>query len=195
MKFLSSHGEMKRRRWRRSLITTTMPRNVAAKRNPTTHALHDGRLTLFNLLGDSNMNACNLAKKYAPLVGRVLLANIFIVAGYKKIPGFAGTLGYMASKMPAVDPMLLKIMLVVTILVELGGGILILLGWQARWAAAAVLLWLVPVTLIFHAYWGLPAQEMQAQFIHFQKNLAIVGGLLYITAFGSGVLSLGKDEC
>jgi putative oxidoreductase len=141
------------------------------------------------------MNPCNLAKNYGPLIGRVLLANLFVVAGFKKIGGFAGTAGYMAAKMPALDPTLVNLLLVVTIVIELGGGILLLLGWQARWAATAILLWMVPVTLVFHAYWGLPAAEMQQQFIQFQKNMAIMGALLLVIGYGPGRYGLGKDSC
>ena len=68
-------------------------------------------------------------------------------------------------------------------------------GWQARWGATALFLWLIPVTFVFHAYWGLPADQVQMQFILFQKNLAVMGGLLYVIAFGSGPYSLGKDKC
>ena len=78
--------------------------------------------------------ACKWAQKYGPLIGRLLLANLFIVSGFKKIGGFAGTVGYMAAKMPSLDPNLIKLMLVVTIAVELGGGLMILIGWQARWS-------------------------------------------------------------
>ncbi len=134
---------------------------------------------------------CNLAKQYGPLLGRLLLANIFIVAGLKKIMGFAGTAGYMASKgLPFPETLL-----ALTILIELGGGLMILLGWQARWAALAIFLWLIPVTLIFHAYWGLEPAQMVEQQRHFMKNLAIMGGMIYIVAFGPGAFSLGKDKC
>jgi putative oxidoreductase len=134
---------------------------------------------------------CNLAKQIGPLAGRLLLANIFIVSGFKKIAGFGATAGYMASKgLPMAE-----VLLVLTILIELGGGVLILLGWQARWAAVAVLLWMLPVTFIFHAYWGLESDQMRMQFIQFQKNLAIMGGLIYIVAFGSGPYSLKRDQC
>jgi putative oxidoreductase len=142
------------------------------------------------------MHACETAKKFGPLAGRLLIANIFIIAGFNKIGGFAGTAGYMAAKMGmSQDSMLIHAMLAATILIELGGGLLILLGWQARLAATAILLWMVPVTLIFHAYWGLPADPMRMEMIQFQKNLAIMGGLLYVIAFGPGAYSLGKDRC
>jgi len=140
------------------------------------------------------MLAYKWAQQYGPLIGRLLLSNLFIVSGFKKITGFTGTAGYMAAKMPSLDPSVIKILLVITIAVELGGGLLALLGWQARWAATALLLWMIPVTYIFHAYWGLPPDQMQMQFIQFQKNLAIMGGLLYIIAQGPGRYSLGKDN-
>ena len=141
------------------------------------------------------MMACKCAQQYGPLIGRLLLSNLFIVSGFKKITGFAGTAGYMAAKMPSLDLGVIKILLVITIAVELGGGLMVLLGWQARWAATALLVWMIPVTYIFHAYWGLPPDQMQMQFINFQKNMAIMGGMLYIIAQGPGRYSLGKDNC
>ena len=139
--------------------------------------------------------ACKWVQQYGPLIGRLLLSNLFIVAGFKKITGFAGTAGYMAAKMPSLDPNLIKIMLVLTIAIELGGGLMILVGWQARWVATIIFLWMIPVTYLFHAYWGLPPDQMQMQFIQFQKNLAIMGALLLIVAQGSGPYSLGRDNC
>ena len=139
--------------------------------------------------------ACKWVQQYGPLIGRLLLSNLFIVAGFKKITGFAGTAGYMAAKMPSLDPSLIKIMLVLTIAIELGGGLMILVGWQARWVATIIFLWMIPVTYLFHAYWGLPPDQMQMQFIQFQKNLAIMGALLLIVAQGTGPYSLGRDNC
>lgn len=139
--------------------------------------------------------ACKWVQQYGPLIGRLLLSNLFIVAGFKKITGFAGTAGYMAAKMPSLDPNLIKIMLVLTIAIELGGGLMILVGWQARWVATIIFLWMIPVTYLFHAYWGLPPDQMQMQFIQFQKNLAIMGALLLIVAQGTGPYSLGRDNC
>src|SRR5581483_5492687 len=72
-------------------------------------------------------------KKFGPLVARILLAVIFIISGLGKIMGFQGTAGYIQSAgLPA--PQLLT---VIAIIVELGGGILLVIGWKARWAAAA----------------------------------------------------------
>lgn len=127
---------------------------------------------------------CAAVSKCGPLVGRILLSVIFIMAGWSKITGFEGTLGYMASKgLPFTE-----ILLVLTIIIELGGGLLILLGWQARWGALAIFLFIIPVTIIFHPFWADPSQ-----FNVFFKNLAIMGGMAYIVSYGSGPLSLGRD--
>jgi len=134
---------------------------------------------------------CNLAKQFAPVTGRVLLALIFVLSGFNKIGGFAGTAGYMASKgLPMAE-----VLLVLTIIVELGGGLLIMLGWQARWGAAAIFLFLIPVTLVFHNYWAVDAAQQQMQMIQFMKNLSIMGGMLMIVAFGPGPYSMGRDQC
>ncbi len=131
----------------------------------------------------------NLAKQYGPLIGRILLALIFIISGYYKIGGFQQTAAMMASKgLPMA-----QVLLVLTILIELGGGLMILLGWRARWAALAIFLWLIPTTIIFHPYWAADAAQMQSQWGNFMKNLAIMGGMMYVMAFGSGPYSLNRD--
>ena len=130
------------------------------------------------------------------MAGRLLIANIFIIAGYKKIGGFAGTAGYMASKMGLPQDSARG---------QRDAGRDHCHRTRRRRAAAD---WLagalggnrdpalmIPVTLMFHAYWGLPADQMQMQMIQFQKNLAIMGGLLYIIACGPGAFSLGRDKC
>lgn len=140
--------------------------------------------------------ACKAAQQYAPLIGRLLVSNLFLISGFKKITGFSSTAGYMASKMPSLDPDVINVFLVLTILIEIGAGLMVLVGWQARWGATLLFLWMIPVTFLFHAYWHLPPDQMQMQFIQFHKNLAIMGGLLLIMGLGSGPCSLGKrDNC
>ena len=133
---------------------------------------------------------CNLLKQFGPLLGRVFMASIFIVSGFGKIGGFAGTSAYMASKGVPFVPVLL----VLTIIIELGGGLMLLLGIKARWAATALFLFLIPVTLVFHAFWAVDAASAQMQQIMFMKNLAIMGGLLYVMAFGAGAYSLARER-
>lgn len=127
------------------------------------------------------------AETLAPLLGRLLLAALFIPAGLTKIPGFENTAAYMAAKGLPLVPLLL----VLTILIEAGCGLLILLGWRAREAALLLFLFLIPVTLVFHGFWGVedPAARAQEQ-RNFMKNLAIMGGVLMIAGLGSGPLSL-----
>jgi putative oxidoreductase len=126
----------------------------------------------------------------AALVGRILLALIFIISGFGKITGYAGTAGYMASKgLPMV-----AVLLPLTILVELGGGLLIALGWKARWAAAVIFLFIIPVTLVFHNPVGLDAAQAQQQMINLLKNVSIMGGMLGLFAFGPGGFSLDARQ-
>jgi putative oxidoreductase len=130
----------------------------------------------------------NVLNRYGSLIARILIALIFILSGVSKITGFDGTVGYIASKgLPL--PQLLAIG---AILVELGGGLMLVLGWKARWAAAAMLIFTALAALIFHNFWAVPPDQMQNQMIHFMKNLSIIGGLLYVVVHGSGQLSLEK---
>ena len=122
------------------------------------------------------------------LAGRVLLAYVFVVSGYDKITGFAGTAKYMASKgMPMIEPLLVG-----AIVVELIGGLMLAVGWKARWAAWAIFGFTLIASFIFHPYWAVPADQAYAQAIQFNKNLAIMGGLLYVALMGPGKLSLDK---
>ena len=122
------------------------------------------------------------------LIGRILLAYMFIVSGWGKIAGFAGTAKYMASKgMPLVEPLLVG-----AIVVELIGGLMLAVGWKARWAAWAIFGFVALATVIFHDFWSVPAEQVRLQMIMFNKNLAIMGGMLYVAFMGPGRLSLDK---
>jgi putative oxidoreductase len=79
---------------------------------------------------------------------------------------------------------LAAVALAITILIEIGGGLLVLTGFKAKYAALVIALWLIPVTLVFHHFWGIPAEQQQEQMINFLKNIAIIGGLLILT-YGS----------
>ena len=128
----------------------------------------------------------NTNRDIAALVGRVLLAAIFILGGWGKIGGFEGTAGYIASKglpLPQVGA-------AIAVVVELVGGIMLLVGFKARWAALAIFVFLIPTTFIFHAFWAVPPEQVMAQQNSFMKNLAIMGGMLMVWAFGPGRLAL-----
>ena len=131
-----------------------------------------------------------IVRMYGPLVGRVLLALIFIIAGFGKITGFDGTVGYMQ----AYNVPMTQVLAVLAIIVELGGGLMIAVGWKARWAAAAIFIFVLIASFIFHAFWAVPADQAQLQNIMFMKNLAIMGGMLYIIVYGSGPFSVDKNR-
>jgi len=126
--------------------------------------------------------------KFAPLVGRILLALIFIISGFGKIMGFDATLGYIRSAGLPVA----QLSAIAAIVIELGGGILLVLGWKARWAAAALFVFVLVAALYFHAFWASPPDQAMMQQIQFLKNLGIMGGLLYVLAYGSGPYSVDK---
>jgi putative oxidoreductase len=128
-------------------------------------------------------------RQYGPLVGRILLAAIFIWAGLGKIAGFAGTVGYIQSVgLPAA-----QLLAVLTIVVELGAGLLLVLGWKARWAAAALFVFSFLAGVFFHAFWASAPEQAYMQQVQFMKNLAIMGGMLYVVVYGSGPLSLEQS--
>jgi len=129
--------------------------------------------------------------RYGPLAGRILMAVIFIFAGYGKITGFEGTVGYIASKgLP-----LPQLAAIGAIIVELGGGILLVLGWQTRWVAAALFIFTAMTALFFHNFWAVPPDQAQNQMIHFMKNISMMGGQLFVVIHGAGALSLdGNDK-
>lgn len=130
----------------------------------------------------------NTINQFGPLLGRILLAIIFLMSGIGKIGGFAGTAGYMASKgLPMVE-----VLLAITIAIEIGAALMLILGWKARLGAAALFLWMIPVTFMFHNFWAVPPADQQMQTIMFMKNLGLMGGMLYIMTFGSGPISIDK---
>lgn len=132
------------------------------------------------------MSAHTNLQNTAMLAGRILLGLIFVISGFGKIGGYAGTAAYMAGHGMPLVPVLLPL----TILVELGGGLLLMAGWQTRWVALLFVLFLIPVTAIFHNPAGLPPDQAQQQMINLLKNLAIMGGMLQVFASGAGAWSL-----
>ena len=128
--------------------------------------------------------------RYGTLAGRIFLALIFLGAAFNKITSFAGARGYMQSAMGSLPEGVLSFLLVGAIAFLVIGGISLLIGCQVRTGALLLLAFLVIVTPIFHAFWAVPAEQFQMQLISFQKNLAIMGGLLMVLAFGAGPLSV-----
>ena len=122
----------------------------------------------------------------APLIGRVLIAIFFIPSGLSKITGFSGTVGYIASAglpAPALGA-------VIAIIVEVVVAAALLVGWQARWVALIMALFTIGAAIFFHNFWAAPPDEQLLQNVHFFKNMAIAGGLLFVFTFGAGAYSL-----
>ena len=120
------------------------------------------------------------------VIARILLALMFVLAGVGKLGGLEGTAGYIASKgLPL--PMVLA---VATGVLELVAGVLLIIGWQARWAALALAAFTLVASVIFHNFWAMPAAQQMMQQLMFMKNMAVIGGLLLVFAFGAGALSL-----
>jgi len=122
----------------------------------------------------------------AALAGRILLALIFLESGVEKITSYSMTLGYMTQAGLPFP----QVLLVASAIVEIGCALALITGWKARLGALGLVIWMIPVTLIFHS----PFAADQMTHIHFMKNLAITGGLLMVFAFGPGAWSLGRSR-
>ena len=118
------------------------------------------------------------------LLARLLLASIFLISGVRKILGFAAVSGMMGAKgFPSAD-----VVLVLTIALEIGGGLMLVANWNATWAALALAAFTLAAGVIFHGFWnfwGAPPAEYNSQLNHFLKNIAIIGGLLHVAAVSS----------
>ena len=126
------------------------------------------------------MNTINPNTSAIPVIGRVLLAAIFIISGFGKLAAPAATIGYIASTGLPFAPLALAI----AIGVELGGGLLLVLGVKTRLVAAGLAAFSIVTGLAFHNAVG-----DQNQMIHLLKNFAMAGGLLQVVAFGAGAYS------
>lgn len=124
------------------------------------------------------------------LTGRALLALLFLPSGFAKLTGFSGTVGYIASK----GVLFPELAAAAAVGIELGLGMLLLIGWQARWAALGIAFFTVVITFIFHNFWAAPANQMMQQQQAFFKNIAVVGGLLTVAAWGPGAWSFDGNR-
>lgn len=121
------------------------------------------------------------------VVGRILLALMFVLAGIGKLTNIGGTAAYMGNAgLPA-----LPALAVLVGLIELLGGLAVASGFLARWAALGLAVFTVVASLMFHRYWSLPADQQMMQQLLFMKNMAAAGGLFVLAALGPGPASLG----
>ena len=124
-----------------------------------------------------------------PLAGRLLIATLFIVAGVRKILIWGTQVAYFTRLgFPAPE-----VMTVIAIVIELGGAALLIAGWRTRWVAWLLVLFVLIATGMAHRFWEFDAAQMANQLNHFLKNLAIIGGLLFVASFGPGPVSVDKS--
>jgi putative oxidoreductase len=122
------------------------------------------------------------------LVGRILPGLIFVLSGLEKLTDFSGAAAAIAGKglpMP-------EVLAVLTVAIELGAGLLLVVGWKARWAALLLFLFLIPASLAFHNFWAMDGTQAAMDKIQFMKNVAIMGGMLLAAAFGPGRYSVDR---
>ncbi|WP_347277734.1 DoxX family protein [Oculatella sp. FACHB-28] len=120
-----------------------------------------------------------------PLIARILLSSIYLVSGVNKILNPVGTQEYMAAN----GMFWTGLFLVAAIAIELAGGLSLLLGYKTRLGAIALVIFLIPATLIFHTNFADPIQQ-----IMFLKNLGLLGGLLLVMQYGPGRISLDRTR-
>lgn len=126
----------------------------------------------------------------ANLIGRILVGSLFLPAGVSKLMGFEGTVAYFGSLGLAMP----SLMAVGVIAIEILGGLALILGYKIRIAAVMLALFTIGASIIGHAYWAAPADQVFVAKLLFYKNIAIVGGLLILAAMGAGQLSIDKAK-
>lgn len=126
----------------------------------------------------------NRQSSAALLAGRLGLGIIFLISGLGKVASWGGTVAYAGAKgVPAI-------LLAGATALEILGALSLLAGWKTRWGVAALVAFLLPVTLVMHNFWAYQGAEAQLQSVEFLKNLAIGGGLLAVLGAGPGALSV-----
>ena len=148
------------------------------------HVLH--RLAFGRDVAVPDRTALTAARPATALTARILVSAIFILSGIMKFLNHAQTVGYMESQgIPGASALAY-----LAGAVEVIGGLSVLTGFATRLGALALALFLVPTTLIFHDFWTMSGQARTGEMVNFMKNLAVMGGLLALVAFGPGRYSL-----
>ena len=123
---------------------------------------------------------------FIAVIGRVLLALIFVRAGIGKL----GAIDATAAQMAKAGIPLSDLLVYGAIAMELGGGLLLMAGLFARWVAAALFFYTLTLALIFHPYWTVPEAQERLQASIFFGHLSMMGGMLMVVALGAGGWSL-----
>lgn len=110
-------------------------------------------------------------------IGRILIGIVFAYMGLYKILNWGVTADWMGMKGLPFIPVLL----VGAIIVELGGGIMLMIGRQTKLVSILIALFLIPTNIIFHNFWAMPPEQAASEFLSFLQNIAIIGGLLVVS--------------
>ena len=136
------------------------------------------------MIGGNSMKAT--PQSWTPLIGRILIGSLFLVEGIHQAMSYTGIVGYFARlEFPAPEAMVW-----LSIIIHVAGGIMLIAGWKTKWASWLLLALVVIATATAHRFWQFDAMQYGIQLNHFLKNVAIIGGLLYLAAFGAGAMSL-----
>ena len=137
---------------------------------------------------NTNATLVTAPNQFLPLVARILMSAIFLVAGIRKAIGYAATVGYF-TKLGFPAP---EFFTVLAIVIEIGGSVLLIIGWRTRWVAWLLAIFVLVAAFAAHRFWEFDAAQATNQMNHFMKNLAIIGGLLMVACFGPGRASVDK---
>ena len=130
------------------------------------------------------------SNSFTPLAGRILMSVMFLASGFFKIGAYSQTVAYSASKgLPMAS-----VAIACAAVLELAGGLAILVGFQTKIAAWLLFLYLIPVTFLFHNFWAMQGAEQQQNMINFLKNVSIMGGLVILASNGAGPYSVDHSR-
>lgn len=122
------------------------------------------------------------------LAGRILISAIFLMSGIAKLTDLSGTVGHMnGAGIPHAE-----VLAIIAGIAEICGGLAILLGFMGRLGAIGLVVFMIPTTILFHGFWRFEGAEAKTQMVNFMKNLAIIGGLLMVAAYGPGKYSIDQ---
>jgi putative oxidoreductase len=123
-----------------------------------------------------------------PLIGRILMSSVFLIFGVLKFVTFPYYVQLAAGRgMP-----LPSAAIAAAALLEILGGLAILIGFQTRITSWALFIYLIPTSILFHNYWALEGALRANMEVHFFKNMAIMGGLLFLATYGAGPYSIDE---
>jgi putative oxidoreductase len=126
----------------------------------------------------------------AVLAGRILLVALFVFSGVTKLADPTGTAAHIQAKgLPAP-----AVLALAAAIVEIVGGLMIMLGWKTRPATVMLIVFIALATVIFHDFWNVAGREQINQMLHAFKNVSMIGGLLILFCAGPGRLSIGGGD-